>query len=63
MTYLRQEKNPEYVLLSLAFAFLGSLCAINICDQFRLSLREKSKFLSRQALAILMAMSIGTICT
>jgi NO-binding membrane sensor protein with MHYT domain len=61
VTYLRQEKHGEYVILSFALAFIGAYSAINICDQFRLCVREKSKFLSRRALMLFMAINIGGI--
>jgi hypothetical protein len=38
---------------------LGAYSAINTCEQFRLCVREKYKFLSPQALMVLMAISIG----
>lgn len=61
VTYVRQVKHVEYVVLSFALAFVGAYTAINICDQFRLCLREKSKFLSRTSLQILMALNIGGV--
>jgi NO-binding membrane sensor protein with MHYT domain len=59
--YVRQEMHGEFIALSIALAFVGAYTAINICDQFRLCVREKSKFLSRNSLKILMALNFGGI--
>mmetsp|Transcript_26900 Transcript_26900/g.25762 ORF Transcript_26900/g.25762 Transcript_26900/m.25762 type:complete len:466 (+) Transcript_26900:210-1607(+) len=62
MTYLKVvEVDKSIVILSLALSFFGCYCAINICEQFRLCLREKSKILPRCFIMILMAVSIGGV--
>jgi NO-binding membrane sensor protein with MHYT domain len=53
--------HPEFLALSFGISFAGAYCGINICEQFRLSTREKSKLLGRELLMLMMAISIGGV--
>jgi NO-binding membrane sensor protein with MHYT domain len=53
--------HSEFLALSFGISFAGAYCGINICEQFRLSTREKSKLLSRELLMLMMAISIGGV--
>lgn len=60
--YLEKVASPGNVVLSFAFAFLGSYLTIVLSEQFRLSSREnKSKFISKEGLLMLMACSLGGV--
>ena len=61
MGELRAVMHPEFLALSFGISFAGAYCGINICEQFRLSTREKSKLLSRELLMLMMAISIGGV--
>lgn len=61
MGELHAIKHPQFLALSFGISFAGAYCGINICEQFRLSTREKSKLLSRELLMLMMAISIGGV--
>ena len=59
---LRSVLHPEYVVLSFAIAFIGCYCGIHLCEQFRLCSKEnKPKILGKNAIMMMMAISIGGV--
>jgi NO-binding membrane sensor protein with MHYT domain len=59
--YLNSEKRIEFILLSFGFSFIGAYCASILCEQLRLSIREKSKLLNSRILMTMMSISIGGV--